>query len=150
MSFELRSPHSPEEFEQYYDLRWRILRAPWQQPRGSERDEWENEAIHVAAYVAGKLVGAGRLHRTGEDRAQIRYMAIEEAYRGQGIGEAVYQHLEAEARKAGIKHIHVHARLPVLDFYKQMGFNITGEGPTLFDSIQHKVMEKDLMTGHKS
>lgn len=144
MSFELRSPEGPDEFDQYYDLRWRILRAPWQQPRGSEQDEWEDEAVHVAAFISGKLVGTGRLHRTADDRAQIRYMAVEESYRGQGIGGAVYQFLEAEARKANIKCIHVHARLPALDFYKQMGFNITGEGPTLFDSIQHKIMEKEL------
>ena len=72
MSFELRSPEGPDEFDQYYDLRWRILRAPWQQPRGSEQDEWEDEAVHVAAFISGKLVGTGRLHRTADDRAQIR------------------------------------------------------------------------------
>jgi ribosomal protein S18 acetylase RimI-like enzyme len=71
-------------------------------------------------------------------------MAVEESYRGQGIGEAIYNYLESEARKADVKCIHVHARLPVLDFYKQMGFTITGEGPTLFGSIQHKIMEKEL------
>ncbi len=144
MSFELRSPQGTEEFDQYYDLRWRILRAPWQQDRGSEKDQFEDTAIHVAAYESGRLVGVGRLHKTSEDEAQIRYMAVEENCRGKGFGQAIYHHLESEARKMGIKKIYVHARLPVLDFYKLMGFNITGDGPTLFDSIQHKIMEKTL------
>lgn len=29
----LRSPASPSDWDIYFDLRWRILRAPWGQPR---------------------------------------------------------------------------------------------------------------------
>jgi N-acetylglutamate synthase-like GNAT family acetyltransferase len=146
MSFELRTPLGPDEFDQYFDLRWRILRAPWQQARGSEQDEWEDKAIHIAAFDAGMLVGVGRLHMISEDQAQIRYMAVEEAYRGKGIARAIYQHLESAARNTGVKKIHVHARLAVLEFYELMGFKIIGEGPTLFNEIHHKLMEKDLIS----
>ena len=41
----VRPPQNPEEFERYRDLRWRILRAPWNQPRGSELDEIEAKEI---------------------------------------------------------------------------------------------------------
>ena len=52
------SPRTPKEFEEYYDLRWRILRAPWQQPRGSEKDDWEHLADHVSARdPGGRLLG---------------------------------------------------------------------------------------------
>jgi len=29
----LRRPTSPDEWDAYFDLRWRILRQPWRQPR---------------------------------------------------------------------------------------------------------------------
>ena len=31
-------PKTKEDFKKYYDLRWRILRKPWNQPRGSEKE----------------------------------------------------------------------------------------------------------------
>jgi hypothetical protein len=43
---EIRSPETVEEFMQYYELRWRLLRKPWNQPKGSEKDEKEDEAFH--------------------------------------------------------------------------------------------------------
>ena len=33
----VRPPQTPEEFERYRDFRWRILRAPWNQPRRTEQ-----------------------------------------------------------------------------------------------------------------
>jgi ABC-type Fe2+-enterobactin transport system substrate-binding protein len=54
----LRSPISPSEWDAYFDLRWQILRQPWGQPRGSERD---SEDVIDAA---GKSLACGRLHLT--------------------------------------------------------------------------------------
>jgi hypothetical protein len=31
----LQSPKSPDEWDAYFDLRWRILRQPWDQARWS-------------------------------------------------------------------------------------------------------------------
>ena len=42
----LRAPNTATEFAQYYQLRWQILRKPWQQALGSEQDEHERHAIH--------------------------------------------------------------------------------------------------------
>ncbi len=43
----LQSPRSPSEWDAYFDLRWRILRQPWGQPRGSERDSEDDSAFHL-------------------------------------------------------------------------------------------------------
>ena len=42
----LRSPKSPDEWDAYFDLRWRFLRQPGHQPRGSERDSVDVRAKH--------------------------------------------------------------------------------------------------------
>ena len=43
----LRSPTSPDEWDAYFDLRWRILRLTWNQPRGSECDSLDDSAFHL-------------------------------------------------------------------------------------------------------
>ena len=36
-------PKSPEDFKKYYNLRYEVLRKPWNQPIGSERDRKERD-----------------------------------------------------------------------------------------------------------
>ena len=55
--FECRAPKSQQEFEQYYHLRWKILRKPLNQIQGSERDELEAQSVHRAVFdVKGNVV----------------------------------------------------------------------------------------------
>ena len=112
------SPKTKREFERYYHLRWRILRAPWNQPTGSERDEFEDDAYHVMVCITGKIpVGIGRLHFNTADEAQIRYMAVEESQRRHGIGTAILDELESEAVRRNARSIMLNARKSVIPFY---------------------------------
>ena len=43
MKVEIRSPKTTDEWQEYYDLRYRVLRQPWNQPRGSERNEGDKK-----------------------------------------------------------------------------------------------------------
>ena len=79
-SFVLLQPN--RNLKAYYAFRWQILREPWNQPPGSEKDEFESRAIHLAAWDdAGRLIGIGRLHRVAENYGQVRYMAVEPTLR---------------------------------------------------------------------
>ncbi|NNE38304.1 MAG: GNAT family N-acetyltransferase, partial [Gammaproteobacteria bacterium] len=74
--YQVGPPITSQDFDQYYDLRWRILRAPWDQPRGSEKDKHEESAHHVCIKSdTGNVIGVGRLHIASPGIAQIRYMA---------------------------------------------------------------------------
>ncbi len=143
--FKIKSPQSKLEFERYYEQRWRILRAPWQQPRGSECDTHEDEAIHAMAVDnKGHVVGVGRLHQVNNTTAQIRYMAVEEHLQGKGIGGALLHYLEDEARQRGIRIIKLNARENSLTFYTKRGYRITGPGHVLYGDIKHQKLEKQL------
>lgn len=143
--FEITSPSFSEEFEAYYDLRWRILRRPWKEPRGSEKDDHEDRAIHVTALdQEGRLIGVGRLHRNCATECQIRYMAIEPDWRGRGVGRAILGRLEALARKEGATSMVLNAREGATKFYERMGYKIRGEGPMLFGEIKHFRMQRSL------
>lgn len=138
-------PETPEEFENYYDLRWRILRAPWNQPRGSEKDNLEDEAIHVMVCETGRIpVGVGRAHFNSAIEAQVRYMAVEENYRGKGVGATVLEELEKRAADEGAQYIILNARDNAVPFYERYGYTVIKQSHTLFGSIPHFEMRKDL------
>ena len=143
--FNVRAPQSKTEFEHYYDLRWRILRAPWQQPRGSERDPHEDNAIHAMALNdAGQIIGVARLHQINNTTAQIRYMAVEDRWQGRGIGDALLRYLEEQARTLGVWLIKLNAREDNVGFYTKRGYQISGPGHLLFGEIKHQKLEKRL------
>ena len=136
----------PEEkdMDQYFELRWRVLRKPWNQPRGSEIDEMDDRAIHLAAYDGDRIVAVARLHFNSEEEAQIRYMAVDERYRNRGMGSEMLKELERVAREKGAKYIVLEARENAVNFYLKNGYVIVKKSFLLFDSIQHYRMMKRL------
>jgi predicted GNAT family acetyltransferase len=145
-SIQILIPETAEDFKQYYDLRWRILREPWQQPRGSEQDELESASWHRMACAEGRIpVGVARLHLNSPEQAQIRYMAVETTHREKGIGTALVRSLENQALCSGAQEILLHARDETLGFYTQLGYQILGPSHTLFESIHHHALSKQLV-----
>ena len=143
----VRSPETEAEFTSYYDLRWRVLRKPWGQPIGSERDEHDVTATHVAGYdEVNRLVCVGRLHAVETNVGQVRYMAVKESLRGRGLGQAVLDEIELLAKQQGMRMIVLDAREAAVGFYLRNGYVTTGDGHTLFGEVRHTKMEK-LLTG---
>jgi GNAT superfamily N-acetyltransferase len=145
MPIELSEPRTAAELDAYYELRWRELRDPWDQPRGSERDELEDVARHIAARdESGDVIGVGRIHWLDDGAAQIRYMATAHTHRRRGIGRTVIARLEEIALDAGAQRIVINARQPAVPFYEKLGYEITGDSILLFGVIPHKWMQKRL------
>jgi GNAT superfamily N-acetyltransferase len=141
----LIEPTSTSELAQYYDLRWKVLRAPWKQPHGSEKDTLEASSIHVMVLVDGdKPAGVGRLHFETIREARIRYMAVDSRYRHKGVGSLVLAALEERALCMGATGIVLDARETALGFYSRKGYLPTGPGHMLYDCIAHVKLVKQL------
>jgi predicted GNAT family N-acyltransferase len=141
----IRPPATESEFEAYYRLRWKILRQPWNQPPGSEKDSREAEALHLAAWSdAGTLTGVGRLHRVTPRSGQIRFMAVDPSQRGHGIGTAILQELENLAVRSGVEELMLNAREDAVSFYQANGYEIVRPSHSLFGVIPHFEMRKRL------
>lgn len=141
----VRPPQTPEEFERYRDLRWRILRAPWNQPRITEQDDLENDDFPImVCEVDGTPIGVGRAHFIFEDEAQIRSISVEQEWEGKGIGTIVLKELEKIVTAKGAKRIIIHARNNAVEFYKKNGYHVVEESYTLFGVIPHTLMEKKI------
>ncbi|MGO4998737.1 bifunctional GNAT family N-acetyltransferase/hotdog fold thioesterase [Oceanisphaera sp. W20_SRM_FM3] len=143
------TPQTEAELEAYYQLRWQLLRKPWQQPRGSERDEFDEYAHHrMMVDSQGKLVAVGRLYVSG-DEAQIRFMAVDADNRDHGLGTRMVQALEQVARQQGVRRLVMNAREEAVSFYSRCGFTVVGEGPISFGKIPHRQMIKALTSIHQ-
>ncbi len=140
----LRPPETAEEFDAYYNLRWMVLRAPWNQPKGSEKDEYEGAAYHMAAYIDHHVIGVGRIHATDKKKAHIRYMAVSPEHVGQGIGSAILEKLELHAIEKGITNVELNSRDTAASFYKKHGYIVVKDGHLLYEKIPHVVMQKTL------
>ncbi|MFO7897062.1 MAG: GNAT family N-acetyltransferase [Candidatus Cloacimonadales bacterium] len=144
MKIIIREPNSAAELEQYYYLRWQLLRQPWQQPRGSEQDEHENIAKKVMALDEAEIIGVGRIHQIAEQTWQIRYMAVKEAYRGQKVGRKILHKLETLAHEQAASEIVLEARAGAVEFYQKNGYRKLKPGKNLYAEIPHFWMQKKL------
>ena len=141
-------PNSSAEFEQYYNLRYEVLRKPWLQPKGSEKDDDDKSSIHrmIIDESNGKAVAVGRLQFNTSEEAQIRYMAVSDNYQLKGYGNIIVKTLEDIALNKGIRNIILQARENALKFYWKNGYEIIEKSYLLFDEIQHWLMEKKITT----
>lgn len=138
-------PVSQEELKKIYDLRYKVLRSPWKQPRGSELDDAENSSIHaMICDDDGHCIAAGRLQFNSENECQIRYMAVCDEFRGQGFGTMILEFLEEKARTKSATTIILQARENAVRFYESAGYILEEKTFLLFDAIQHYRMRKQL------
>ena len=145
MFFNIKQAETETEFKRYYQLRWQLLRAPWNQPKGSETDDIEASCFHVMAVDdEKKVIAVARLQFNSNDEAQIRYMAVSESCERQGIGHALIAALEQHAKKSSHKTIVLHARENAVGFYEKQGYEVIEKSYLLFSEIQHFRMSKKL------
>ncbi|VAW72634.1 hypothetical protein MNBD_GAMMA15-1576 [hydrothermal vent metagenome] len=142
---EVRRPNNRDEQEACFALRWEVLCAPWQQPRGIEQDEQEDSArTYLAIDPQGKVLATARIQSIEAETAQVRYMAVRPGYERKGLGKRLLATLEDDACRYGETRIILHSRENALAFYRHCGYRVICPSHLLFDAIQHYEMEKHL------
>lgn len=144
MEIEIRIPENEQEWEDYYDLRYRVMRKPLNQPRGSEKNEGDETGIHFALYENDVLKAIARLDEVDMDICQTRFVAVESDEQGKGYGKLIMYAVEQEAAEKGYTKMILHARDYAVDFYTKLGYTLIEPSYKLFDVLQHFLMEKEL------
>jgi amino-acid N-acetyltransferase len=72
------------------------------------------------ADAAGTIAGCGALHVMWEDLSEVRTLAVDEAWRGRGVGHAVLDRLVEVARDLGVRR--VFCLTFEVDFFARHGF----------------------------
>lgn len=126
-------------------MRFEVLRKPWKQPVGSEKDGNEDTSIHIIACDQNNtILGVCRLQFNTPLVAQLRFMGVKENTQGLGIGKKLIAYAEEKAKKEGATKIILQAREIAVEFYKKCGYTIVEKSFLMWDEIQHYLMEKKL------
>ncbi len=141
-------PGTPEQWRAYYLLRYEVLRKPWDQPIGSELAEDDDVSYHgMIVNKKGEALAVGRIHATGPEQAQIRFMAVRDDMQGLGLGKSLLHYLERKAQKEdpSLIQILLQAREGAIPFYERQGYQMIDKSYMLFGKIQHFLMVKSLI-----
>ncbi len=115
----IRSPQSKDEFKAYYHLRYQVLREPWGQPRGTEKDDFEPISQHLMAIddTTGEILGVVKWLEREPGTAWLSHLAVNPAHQKKGIGKLLVQAVEDAARTRGYRTIAAHSRLTAVDYF---------------------------------
>lgn len=140
------SPKTREEFKTYYDIRYKVLREPWAQPKGTEKDDYEPISRHFMALddATGKVIGVIKLLEKEPGVGWFSHMAVLPAYQRKGIGKLLLNFIEEEARKEGYTILGCYSRLNTTSFFEKAGYIINGLPSHYFGTTQVVWMEKKL------
>lgn len=142
---DVKQATTQQEIEAIIDLRYKILRQPWDQPRDTGTDNLENTSIN--AFIADQnslVLACGRLQENENKVGQIRFMAVDASQQGKGLGKKIVEFLESKGKEMGLKKIELQARENAVEFYKSNGYTIKEKSFLLWGIIQHYLMEKML------
>lgn len=108
----------------------------------ADQDGRDGEALHVVAVDGGRITGTCRLV-FDDDLARLGRLAVDRALRGKGIGAAILEVAEHEARSAGASRLRLHAQTAARSLYERGGYRVQGE-EFMEEGIPHVTMEKPL------
>ena len=94
-----------------------------------EFDEFEESSRHWASLVEDKVVACARYRRTARGY-KIERMAVDIAFRKQGLGRELLQRILTELRPLASEQgcpIYLHAQVQALPFYTNQGFVTEGD-----------------------
>jgi putative acetyltransferase len=84
-----------------------------------------------SAWVGEELAGCGALKVLDPERGELKSMRVSDVFLGQGIGRAILEHLQVEARARGLRSLWLEtgsapAFVPALRLYESAGFRRCG------------------------
>ena len=132
-----------KEYNRIVEIRVKSLLTPIGIPASYIQPEKEKDDVFISAMVNDEIIGCCILTKVDDHTVQLRQMAVVESHRGQKIGHAILEFAEKTAKEKGYSMLMMHARDPVMEFYKKSGYEIAGE--QFFEvGMGHHRMEKKL------
>ena len=140
------SPKTHDDFKEYYDLRYKVLRETWGLQKGTEKDDYEPISKHFMAVdkTTGQIVGVIKLMEKETGVGWFSHMAVAVNSQNQGIGKLLLTFIEDEARREGYKILGCMARLVTTGFFEKYGYVMNGLPSHYIGTTQVVWMEKTL------
>ena len=140
----VRRPRDEQELAAALALRIEVFCGEQGVTFDGDRDGLDDEAVHLVALDDdGEVIGTCRLLIEPGGTARFGRLCVLASARGTGVGAALLDAAEREARAADARRIGMHAQTGALSLYRRAGFRPYGE-PFDEEGIEHVGMEKDL------
>ena len=138
---QVRRAESPQDVRACLRLRWTVFVEEQGVRPSEEVDAHDQVAVHALALIDGVPCGAARFIFASPGVAKIQRMAVIDDVRKRGVGRALLDFLEEEARRRGAVRFTLWAQTHARQFYQRAGY--TAEGPEFDDAgIPHISMSK--------
>ena len=105
--------------------------------------DFPEKDIYISAFDGDTLIGTAIITQLDDSTVQMRQMAVDDAYRGQGVGRAIANEFERVVLKNGCSKVILHARESAVAFYKALGYELIGDKFYEIE-IAHYEMRKDV------
>lgn len=135
--------HKSPKYWLTIELRDAILRKPLGLEFSQEELLAENNQIHVAAWIGGKLVACLVLVPLSSNELKMRQVAVVTNMQGKGLGRKLAAFCETYGKEQGFELMSLHAREVASRFYLKLNYTIVGE-PFEEVGLPHYRMEKVL------
>lgn len=133
------------EFDEALRLRDKVLRKPLKLEFQPQDIATEYDSVHLACYdVKSEFLAAVLILKPLDSKTvKMRQVAVDPDLQSRGVGSLLVNHSEAVARAKGFKKIELHARDTAVQFYKKLGYAVSG---SVFKEvgIDHYYMDKEI------
>ena len=144
--YKIDIPSSEEDFADYFEFRWEMLRKPWDYPVGSEKDEYEQVSQHrMIRDSNGNIIAIGRVHMNTAEEAQVRHIAVKKDFQGKGLAKMLLSSLESVARAEGAVRIVTNSRELSTPFFLSCGFVAEKKASNELGKLKRQQMVKRLV-----
>jgi GNAT superfamily N-acetyltransferase len=128
-------------------LRHAVLRQGMPVESARFPGDLDADTFHVGGFIGVRLVGCATFMRKpldGQDAYQLRGMATDAEFRGQGIGAQVLAEGERLVARKGVELLWCNARKIAIPFYQKCGWVVISEEFMIEIFGPHKKMRKQL------
>jgi GNAT superfamily N-acetyltransferase len=129
------------DYEALLAVRDRVLRRPIGMVLRDKDKALDHTERHIGLYDSGRAIGCALLRPEADGVVQLRQVAVDDGYRGQGLGARLVAQAERAAREAGFRRIETRARRSAQTLYARLGYRVVEGG---FEDEHTLMMSKAL------
>ena len=131
-----------EELEKAYRVRHEIFVKEQGLFAGSDRDEFDSQAIHIIALLYGEVIGTVRVYETEENVWFGSRLAVLKPFRGRA-GKVLIEKAEETVKKKKAKRFMAYVQLPNIPFFRRHRWRSVCDVMD-YHGIPHQLMEIQL------
>jgi len=134
-----REVQTSDELHECFSIREKVFVDEQEVFKGSDRDEYDASAIHLAAFYKGKIIGTVRMYKDQDGIWWGGRLSVMKRFRGKA-GRMLVQKAVEVVRSKNAKHFRANIQLENVKFFKALHWEPVG-GVFDYYGKPHQMME---------